>query len=120
MKEKIYCIHAYDATFGGLHGMEEFDIDYFPSEKEAFSRATEMSWSVIEDYDVKEQIIDEDWEYVLSEEEITQILMEDIDYVVYELTDPAMIKLFSVDKDKVFDMFMDDEDDFVEKYCKIL
>lgn len=62
----IYVIHSFDEIFGGLHGMEEWSMEEYQSEKEAIETAIEMSYDVIDSYRDITEILNERAEDFLS------------------------------------------------------
>lgn len=62
----FYLIHAYEDTYGGLHGVEDWDIVDCMDEVEAEDIGMDMALDVINSYsEIYEDIVDEaneDWE----------------------------------------------------------
>jgi hypothetical protein len=77
----------FDNLYGGLHGMEDFDIVECHSIEEAEEIAKDMSCNVINSYScITDHFSLEDF---LSSEESESLLEEDVAYEIYELVDDA-------------------------------
>ena len=107
MKEKRYFIYAYDATYGGLHGMYSYCFDECSLE-DAELQGREMCYDVINSYDdIYDYLIDEE----MSEEEIEEAYEEDIAYEIWELRDdaPSFLELEAMNLDPKT---------YIDDYCK--
>lgn len=107
MKEKRYFIYAYDAQYGGLHGMYSYCFEECSLE-DAELLGREMSYDVINSYaSIYGRLIDEE----MSEEEIEETYEEDIAYEVWELRDdaPSFLELEAMNLDP---------NSYIEEYCK--
>lgn len=62
----VYVIHSFDEIYGGLHGMEDWSMEEYQSEKEAIETAIEMSYDVIDSYSDITEILHERAEDLLS------------------------------------------------------
>ena len=110
-----YIIHAYDEIYGGLHGIEDWDLVESDSELEVIRIAESMSADVIDSYtDITDELAaraheltSEDLEYENSNNEEEEDLFnyyydscvdEDIDYEIIRLN-----PIFSFDqyRDKI-------------------
>ena len=118
---KRYAIYAYESTYGGLHGMNDYAVVTVGSEREAESIGYEMAIDVIESYEcitsgIEEDAIcngceegtDEYWDY------IEEAKNENAEYEVYEITTPT-------DKsDEVLSKeFWNDKKGFLAYYCGV-
>ena len=107
MEKKRYFIYAYDATYGGLHGMYSYCFDECSLE-DAEGQGYEMSYEVIASYGfILEGICDED----ATGEEIEEAYEEDIAYEVWELRDdaPSFLELEAMNLDPKT---------YIDEYCK--
>lgn len=79
----LFAIHAYESTYCGLHGVENFMIVECKNEEEAAEIACEMSRDVIHSYNSTEENIDQEAAFILGYEyeEMLEMLAagEDID-----------------------------------------
>ena len=118
----LYVIHAADAIYGGLHGMEDWSIWQCNSEEEAVEIAIENSIEIINSFsciyeeletEIEDNIFDD-----MSEDDIEQlrsdIYRNDIDYNLWEI-DKDIAKEYDIDILEI--MLNEDPEDFIEKYC---
>ena len=113
--KKRYFVYAYDGMYGGLHGMYEYCFLEGTFE-EAEEYGIEMSHNVIDSYsEIRQNIFGyEDEEEIYenySEEEIQDIIMEDVEYEVWELRDDAP------SFEELEEMNLDPQS-YIEEYCK--
>ena len=122
----IWAIRAYDELYGGLHGMERYDI-IEGTEKEADECGLEMSYEVIESYhdiydsledDIREYCEEEGFDYDGNGEEVEdtreEIYGEDTAWDIHELDKE---KLPTLDFNKLNNMFYNNPDEFLELYA---
>ncbi len=122
----IWAIRAYDEFYGGLHGMESYDI-IEGTEEEADECGVEMSYEVIESYrdiydsledDIREYCEEEGFDYDENGEEVENIREEvyggDTAWDIHKL-DKA--KLPTLDFNELENMFYNNPDEFLEKYA---
>lgn len=122
----IWAIRAYDELYGGLHGMERYDI-IEGTEKEADECGREMSYEVIESYmDIYNSLEDNVREYCEAEgldydedgEEVEnireEIYGEDTAWDVHVLD---WTKLPTLDFNKLNNMFYNNPDEFLKLYA---
>ena len=64
----LFAIHAYESTYCGLHGIEDFMIVECKNEEEAAEIACEMSRDVIHSYGSTEENIDQEVASILGYE----------------------------------------------------
>lgn len=64
----LFAIHAYESTYCGLHGVEDFAIIECKNEEEAVEIANEMSRNVIHSYGSTEENIDQEAASILGYE----------------------------------------------------
>lgn len=87
----LYAIHAYDSIFGGLHGIEDFDIIESKDNETVFRIADDMSREVVESYwDQYEDMYENDFDNVrdmVDEEDFHDEWINDIlEATVCEIT----------------------------------
>jgi len=122
----IWVIRAYDNFYGGLHGMESYEI-FEGTEKEANECGVEMSYEVIESYmdiynsledDIREYCEEEGFDYDENGEEVEnireEVYREDTVWDIHKL-DKA--KLPTLDFNELENMFYNNPDEFLEKYA---
>lgn len=122
----IWAIRAYDEFYGGLHGMERYDI-IEGTEEEADECGLEMSYEVIESYhdiydsledDIREYCEEEGFDYDENGEEVEDIREEvygrDTAWDIHEL-DRA--KLPTLNFNELNNMFYNNPDEFLELYA---
>lgn len=122
----LYVINAADVRYGGLHGMETWDIYDCSSEKEAIEIAIENSIEVINSYSaIYQELESEVEEYIednMSEEEIEEIrdeiYREDIDYAIYKIKEDI---LSEEEKNiRYLEQILHDyPEGFIKEYCEI-
>ena len=125
----LFAIHAYESTYCGLHGVEDFAIVECKNEEEAAEIACAMSRDVIHSYSGTEENIDQEAASVLGYEyeEMLEMLAagEEIDGYD-EACDEAEVEMICFDiyeVDENCGVSIDylnslDFDEVVDKYCK--
>lgn len=113
-------IHAYDQTYGGLHGIEDYGVITVDSIEEAEEYGSEMSYDVINSYsDIYEEFEDsaesdgierdsEEWNDYIDE-----CVQEDIAYNIYLIT-----KETDKSNEELALEFYNDKEEFIKTYCK--
>lgn len=122
----IWAIRAYDEFYGGLHGMERYDI-IEGTEKEADEYGLEMSNEVIESYhdiydsledEIREYCEEEGFDYDENGEEVEDIREEvyggDTAWDIHEL-DRAKLPTFNFNE--LNNMFYNNPDEFLKLYA---
>lgn len=120
MKEKIYVIHAYEGTYGGLHGIEDWIIEK-TSLDIAKEIALDASYGVINSY----SSIYEGFENDAEEEDlipgtedfieyVQELMDEDIAYTIYEVIRTKGKTVKELDS-----ILSKDPESFIKEYCKI-
>ena len=119
----LYVIHAFDAIYGGLHGMEDWSIwdckNYVEAESIAWENSLEIinSFSCI--YEELETEVEENIDDDMSESDIEElhhdIYKEDIAYDIWKI-DEDIAKEYDINI--LENMLNNDPEDFIEKYCK--
>lgn len=113
---KLYAIHAFENIYCGLHGIENFLVVECLNDKEAEECAIEMSYEVMDSYNrVDEELLDYigiDYDDIDNHiEEYEEVRAENTAYEVWEVKD-TMKSL-----DELNELFYNDTEDFIEKYC---
>ena len=116
----MYAIHAYEARYGGLHGIESFSIDNLNSEKEAIESAVDQSMRVITGYTLDEIILEAD-ELVYAgeldkadyDEWIDDTMREETAYEIYKV-----VKTDGLSEQELENEFYNDWETFVEERCE--
>jgi hypothetical protein len=113
-----FAIYAYEQMYQGYHGMSSIAIvegDY----DSACETAREMSFEVMDDYSEIEDSFVEDAEYNGLEEGteewddyIAECRCDNVAYEVYRILDSCTLS-----NEECENMFYNDKDDFIEKYC---
>lgn len=124
-----FVIHAYEQSYGGLHGIE----DWLVVESECYSdveqEAIDMSIGVMGSYEfIREEITSQACFYYgcdvldvengnVDEEEFDSALndatYENVAYEIWEVKENSKFSIFEIDH-----MLADDPEGFVEKYCQ--
>ena len=117
---KKYAIYAYDNTYGGLHGYENYAIADFEDLKEAEMIAAEISREVINDFglienEMEDYINSEDYDEEASYEYEDELIEEDIAYDIYEIVDTK-----GLSDGELENKFYNDKEDFIKNYCKMI
>lgn len=123
----LYVINAADVRYGGLHGMETWDIYNCSSEKEAIEIAIENSIGVINSYStIYQKLESEVEEYIednMSEEEIEKIrddiYREDIDYAIYKIKEDILFEEEEKNIRYLEQILRDYPEGFIKEYCEI-
>lgn len=127
----LYAVIAYEAIYGGLHGM----VDYFivdGTEEDAESQAQEASYEIMHEYhDIEESLRDaatgrweddNDWDPdedgYPTEEDIEEYLMDEEDenlaYEIYPIVKETNLSLEQLDN-----LFYRNPEDFIREYCNL-
>ena len=113
-------IHAYDQTYGGLHGIEDYGVITVDSIEDAEEYGLEMSYDVINSYSfIYEEFADsaesdgierdsEEWD-----EYIDECIQKDIAYNIYLIT-----KETNKSNEELTLEFYNDREKFIKTYCK--
>ena len=120
-----YAIYAGDMSYGGLHGMCVHEVIEVSNSKEAKDYAIQKSYEVIESFsDIYESIEDEVDCYKtpdMSEEDIAElrddIISQDLDWSIWNINEA---RAASAPTEVLDEMFYDDPEGFIEKYCEEL
>lgn len=119
---QLYAIYSCETQYGGMHGYEYYSVEYCTSDEEAKSIGIEnakneviLSFGLDDNYreDANEQGLE-------TEEEIEA-------YVEEQMCENAECQVWVVDEEKVAmadecvgsvqELFYNDKDSFIEKYC---
>ena len=113
-----YAIYAYDAMFEGLHGMYSKIVVTCNDLAEAFDIAREESLDVIQSYTAIYEQIAEDIEATYGEDEFDEYydeyINDDVAYEVHEINEEVASEYSN---EVLENMFYNDEDIFIQKYC---
>ena len=123
----IFLIHAKEAIYDGLHGIESTDIVEVDTLEEAHNIAYEMSLDVINSYsDVYDELETEVEETIAYEDTVkwTDKRIDDLRGEIYN--DDVCYDLYELDEEKVKDLSWEtlineayeDIEEFLEKYRK--
>ena len=123
-----YVIHAYEQSYGGLHGIENWRVVESNCYSDVEQEAIDMSIGVMESYDfIQEELTSKacfycecdlcDVENGYIDEGVFDSAFEDAIYenVAYEIWEVKENSEFSVLE--INHMLADDPNSFVEKYC---
>jgi len=115
-----YAIYAYDNTYGGLHGYENYAIVDCKDQKEAEMTGAEMSRDVINDFglvddEMEAYINSEDYDEEASYDYENELIEEDIAYEIYEVVDTK-----SLSDKELESKFYNDKEEFIKDYCKMI
>lgn len=119
----LFAIHAFEQRYGGMHGVEDYEVIEADSCKEAEEYAREMSIDVISRYvyDELEKEAEEDFDWYNNGDEYDKFdfddcvfshMEEDIDYEIWQVKDNTGYSL-----DALSNMFYNNPDEFVKNYC---
>lgn len=111
-----YAIYAYENQYGGLHGINHFEVVEADSYEAAEAMAINMSCDVIEDY-VADELIEAARDEGIDEDsdEYGEFYLQNIAYNIYTLDESKILK---TDRSLIFlsDEFWNTPHDFIEKY----
>ena len=116
----LYAIHAYENIYGGLHGIEEYEVIEAETLKEADEYAYDLSCEVINSYaDVMDNIIEdaESYDYETDEEYdefIEEAINEDIAFEIHPISIETNKSL-----EELTNEYFNNPDDFIKEYCNI-
>ena len=113
-------IHAYDQTYGGLYGIEDYGVITVDSIKEAEEYGREMSYDVINSYsDIYESFEESAEEEGLERDSdewcdyVDECVQEDIAYNIYLIT-----KETNKNNEELTLEFYNNQEEFIKTYCK--
>ena len=117
---KLYAIHAYDEFFGGMHGVEEYEVIKAENDEEANLFAEDLSRELIEMYGMHmetgwgQEAIDNGYPEGTSDYEryIEERAEDDIAYSVYEITKETNLPI-----KELANLLQADPEDFIKEYC---
>jgi len=112
-----YAIYAYDGIFEGLHGMNSKLVMTCDNLREATQIAEEESLEVIHSYPAIYESIEQDLEDAYGDEfdeYYDEFMNDDIAYNIYEINEDVASEYSN---EELYDMFYNDEDTFIQKYC---
>ena len=123
-----YVIHAYEQSYGGLHGIENWRAVESNCYSDIEQEAIDMSIGVMESYDfIQEELTSKACFYCecdlcdvengyINEDEFNSALedatCENIAYSIWKVSEDCDFSILEIDH-----MLADDPNDFVEKYC---
>lgn len=123
-----YIIHAYEQSYGGLHGIEDWRAIESNCYSDVEQEAIDMSIGVMESYEfIQEEITSRACFYCgcdvsdvengnVDEEEfdsaISDVTYENVAYEIWEVKEDCDFSIIEIDH-----MLADDPDGFVENYC---
>lgn len=93
----IVAIHAYEGIFGGLHGIEDYLVTEVKELKAAEDIASDLAYSVVEDYS-----------YNFDEEDLDD---PELCWEIYEVTNTK-----DKDENELTHEYWNDPDTFIEDY----
>ena len=108
-----YLIHAFENQYGGLHGMENWVVEEFEYDKEAYDYAADLSYDVMDSYSCIEEDLTDDLDLDTDEgqDEYEQRRVENVSYQVWLIKNTCKLTTKELDN-----MCSYDPDLIVEKY----
>ena len=126
-----YVIHAYEQSYGGLHGIEDWRAVYYENLSQVEQEATEMSINVMESYSFIQEDLDQQACFYAgcdmidayeTEEENEAFIMaredainENVAYTIWEVNEDCEFSILEINR-----MLANDPDGFVNDFCTII
>lgn len=102
-------IYAYDAQYCGLHGMFEYYILEEDNIKMAESIGTDLSFEVIQEFGLEEELVEEE----ASDEEMEEFYQDLIAYEIYKINNLGKKTI-----DELYEeIFQNGIEDFIKDNC---
>ena len=124
---KWYFIYTYPATYGGLHGMYDYDLVGCSDFQEACDVGHEMACETVERYLRADEILSQEEFmdlYYESEEWDDQYETEYWDAVAEAIEDEACFDIYLLDDEYTYEDYLNwqkknlEPEDFIKRYCR--